>query len=685
MSAKRKHRETKIFRWLAWALLGAVLVYIVCAVALTGGHTFNEPFFNCGQVDEFSITTFRRDIEQEGGHQETSGTVVLDRGEFSYTLSVGKYSADWNYLCVRIDDLTRGSFGCEVTYENVEEDEVVESATETYTLSEGINQLSLPEQAFTRIRIRFFGEAGCSFTVGLMQLRENPPISKAAKMLLIAVLTIFCYIFLSGFIWRVFRKRGWLGRLHPYACIELLQEAYLVALRRAAEFRERVPGLYRYNRLLRTILFLFLFCSYIARRMPNRMFAVKSQYYILIFALVLGVIGILSVGKEPTKKNWNNPLVWGWLLTGVLICVSDFILMGSSSRIGGYAMLLGIGFFIFAWNNMEDRGEILEDFVRAIHVIFWILTAYCILFRPDNSSTRYSGFDSNPNVFAIILTVFWAVALGALEHAIRTHKRKRDLLFYMTEACVTFSFLWKTQAATELVAAALAGVVWLVRLCLYTPRNQIRKKLLTTVVVAFVLFLPVHAVLSLGLQYVPEKLGTTVASEEDLEIERVVLGTEVYAAEAESTLQDNRLIQKLTASSLAGALSGRNYIWKEYLRDLNLFGHGSNPYMYIQGTRHYSHNGVLGTAYYYGIFTAVPYVVMLAAAFVRMWRFGRKRLKYAAVPLYVCIPFLVEISAECVEIPFSSFPWIATYILMGCVFCDVEKRTRSPKRKTETS
>ncbi len=681
MRAKEKERENKIFQILAWALLGAVLTYIVCAVSLTGGHAINAPFYNCGEVDEISITSFRRDIEQEGGHQEASGTVVLDQGYFSYTLSVGRHSDGWNYLCVQIDDLTTDNLNCQVTYRDIADGEVRESVAETYTLTEGMNPLALPEQKFTQMGISFSGETGCSFSIGAVQLRENPPVSGTAKAVVIIMVTIFCYIFLSGMIWYFYRGSDQRGRFRPYVCIEILQEMYLVIFRWLVGVREKLPGLYRYRRFLRTALFLFFFCFCAGVHVAGN-FYVRYPYYIAIYILVLAAIGFFSIKREPEKKNWNNALVWGWLLTGVLMCVSDFAVQKVYYRFSGYAILLGIGFFIFIWNNMGNYGEILSDLARSCQVFLWIITVYCVLFRPDNGVTRYNGFAGNPNRFSIYLIVCWAFVFGALEHGIRTHTKEKKLLFYIIEACVIFSFVWKTQSITAIVAIALVALIWLVRMCCYTSKHKLKKRLICVLVAAGALLLPVHGVLSLGLQYVPEKLGTEIVYEDDAYIEKTFLGTEVYAAEADNWLQSSRLMQKLMASnSAAEFFSERTYIWKEYVRDLNLLGHEDRPLMYVADFRHFSHNGVLGMAYYYGIFTAIPYVVMLAAAFMRMWRFSRRRITYAAVPLFICISFLVETSVECVEQPFDVLLWLVMYILMGSVFCDAGHAKPAPSKK----
>ncbi len=673
MSEEIQGKNYKFYKILAWALLGLILTYIVCAMSLTGDHTADTPFYNEGDVSELSIYRFRRDVVQEKGYQEESGTVVLDQGNFNYTISLSGFSDAWNYLCVRIDDLSADSIIWEVTYDRIKNGEVVESATETYTLIEGMNALSLPDLKFDRLKINIYGEDGCSFSVGKIQFQENLPPVVSGRTIAAGVLTVLGYLILSLIVWIIYRRSDRKRRIPFYGAVEILQECYLAVAGRLAELQDRFHVNPKRRRIIRTCLFLGML-YYCMSVIFERNYIPAFRYKGLIVILFICAIAVFSIEDSPTKKNWNNPLVWGWLITAVMMCISDFVAYKDADYYPfiGYVLIIFIGFFIFVWNNMKDRGEILEDFARSVHILFWIALAYCVLFRPHDPALRYAGFTNNPNGLGVYTAIFWAVILGSLEYVIRTQGKRRILLLYIIEGCLAFSLAWKSQSATALIAIGLAAVIWLIRMIVFSFRNGRKRVLIGTLVCAVVLFLPLHIALSVSLLNVPEKLGTAIVYDDDVSIERVQIGTVAYASENESDswLKDNRLFGKITSSSVAEASSGRTYIYREYLRDLNWFGHNTWPDVFGADNPRNAHNEVLNQAYRYGIFTTIPYIVMVAAVLVRTWKYGRKKTRYAVLPFFVCLVSVVESLGDVVMTPFYWPTWFGLYLLMGCVFCE---------------
>ncbi|MCC8142323.1 MAG: hypothetical protein LIO56_07330 [Lachnospiraceae bacterium] len=673
MSTEKQGQNYKFYKFLAWALLGAILTYIVCAMTLTTDHTVDTPFYNAGDISEVSITQFRRDVEREQGYQDASGTIDLEQGEYYCWVTLTDYSKAWNYLCVRIDDLSSESIEWKVTYQKLKNDEVTDSVAETYELTEGMNVLSLPDQKFDRVRIDMYGENGTTFSVGEVEFRENPPIAVTGLTIAASILTGVCYLVLSGILLIVYRRSHHKRHIPFYGAIEILQEFYLAVAGRIAALQEKFRINPKRRRIIRTCLFLGMlyYCMIV---IFEKNYSPEFRFKGLIVLLFLCAIIVFSIEGKPKKKNWNNPLVWGWLAVAVMMCISDFVTQKGTDYYPffGYILLAFVGFFIFVWNNMKDRGEILEDFARAVHVLIWIALAYCILFRPHDPAVRYSGFTNNPNGLGVYTAIFFAVVIGSLEHAIRTNAKRRILFLYIIEGCLVFSLAWKSQSATALIAIILVGVIWLVRMIVYTIRNKKKKALVGILVCAVILFLPLHAALSFGLTHVSEALGTTVNYEDEIFVERKQIGTVAYAAdtESENVFTDNRLYQKATSSTLAEATSGRTYIYKEYLRDLNWFGHDTWPNVFGADNPRNAHNEILNQAYRYGIFTAIPYIVMLVAVLVRTWRYGSKKTIYAALPFYVCLAAIVESMGDVVMNPFQWPTWFGLYLLMGCVFSE---------------
>lgn len=94
----------------------------------------------------------------------------------------------------------------------------------------------------------------------------------------------------------------------------------------------------------------------------------------------------------------------------------------------------------------------------------------------------------------------------------------------------------------------------------------------------------------------------------------------------------------------------------------------SNMWNILWGHRRKPHNSILGIAYTYGVFAAVPYIIMLIATIERTFRYSRRNMKYSSVPFYVCLSLIMMSLSDNVEQPFVWLPWIGLYFMMGIVF-----------------
>ena len=191
---------------------------------------------------------------------------------------------------------------------------------------------------------------------------------------------------------------------------------------------------------------------------------------------------------------------------------------------------------------------------------------------------------------------------------------------------------------------------------------------MSIIICAVVLVIPVYLSLDWGVKHIPQSLGTSVNFEGEQPIARRQFGMVAYASDLKQKFDESRIGQKLGKASLSGILSGRDYYYRTYLRDMNLLGHKENPQMW--GKRRLPHNAVLGIAHRYGIFTSGPYILMLVMVIIRTFRYSKKETPYASVPFYVCLISIVMSMADNVEQPFVWLPWIGLYLMMGAVFDD---------------
>ncbi len=670
MITEHTDRENKTARFLAWLLIGIVIAFIVSACTMTGKFSIRAPFYDCGEVSDVSVSRFRRDRVEDTGYQEASGKVVLEKGSFSYTISVEGYKSEWQYLCVQIEDLTEKSLKWTVIYENTSDGKIKGSAARGYDLSEGINILELPEQSFNKLELQINGEDGCSFKIGSMQFRENLPVFSIGTIVQMTLLSFAVYAVISGILLLICRRLK--IKISLYFGIEILQELYLSIIKRLQRVFDKLPVIKKYRRPIRTLLF-FTICVISVYGTVTREYYTHYKYVVAILILLILAIAFLSLEGQASKRNWNNPLVWSWIILCALACISDFIIPKESEYsyfyLIGYVIVLFLGFFIFIWNNMKNPGELTEDLVRAIHLFFCVMTVYCLIFRPETEGERYTGFCHVSTIFAVYLGIIFAVIICSMEDEIRGKRRKGVLAFYIIEGCTAFAFCWKSQSATGLICIMLLALIWFIRMVIYTWRENIQRILVIVVTSTLILFSPVYGMITWDLITVPEALGTTTVYKNDTFTEKDPVGTVVYASDIGSEIEDSRLWRKITSGSLTTLLAGRNYFYECFIRDLNLFGHKTRPELWGNEDT-LAHNGILEVAHRYGIFTMVPYVLMLIFAIVRTLRYGKRKVKFATVPFFVVVSYAAMAMVENLERPFIWLSWIVMYMFMGSVFSE---------------
>lgn len=647
------------FKIYAIILTGLVFSLALTAMLISGKKSIN-PFYDVGAVSEVYDTYYRFDAQQEYGHQDASGRFVLDQGEYTLSLPALGYTDDWNYLCVWLEDLTVESVHWDITYEKADGSAV--SGIQPFELTEGCNQIPVEKNGFDLVRIRMMGENGTEFTVTNIQFRENPPVFAWDKAIGIfaVVFVVFCCIVFA--IYAFLKKLN--IRWNIYCWVDILQELYILVAQQMRKLTAFIPNESQIRNYARSGLFLLMFLYSVYVQNTGNYYS-RFKYHLFVYTVLILLTAVFAIGPKLEKKNWNHPLAWSWLILWAMVCISDFIIP-KYFRFTGYVMLLAVGFFIFIWNNMEKPAEMTEDFVRAVHWFFVIIVAFCLFCRPERGAYRYSGFTTNPSIFALYLGTCWAVVLGELDSRIQQGDKLKKMLPYIVEGCLVLSFCWKSQSAGPLLCVAVLSFLWLVKMVRRTRKKTIRKGLIAVVFSAAILLIPVHAGLTWGLGNLAQTTGTAITLEGETALLKRDTTLVVRAAETDSAAQVSRLEQKFSSASLSQILSGRDCYYRRYLRDMNLFGHKANPKMW--GHRRLPHNAVLGIAHRYGVFCAVPYVLMLTAVVIGTYRYGRKHMKYAGIPFYVCLSSIVMAMTDNVEQPFVWLPWIGLYIMLGCVF-----------------
>lgn len=657
---KKNIKRENVICYIAWILFGFIMSFISCSMLISGSSTIHR-FYDVGDVCEIRISIFRSEETQEGGHQEKNGRVVLDNGYFEYNVPIDGNKDRWNYLCIQLRD-TNG-IQWKINYDKQTNGEIIETEEYDFKLYSGMNLLDVPKNSFNVLRITATGERGSSFCIDSMQLRENKPVWSIQKAVLIFVLSFLLYAVVSSFLVIVWHKLG--IKIHFHRLIEAIQNLYIVfakQLRKIISFSSKDMTYIKHCRVV-VFVMMFLYGIWVETQDTYYM---DFSYHILIYLIFIIIMAVLSMSANMTKKKWSNILVYSWMLLWMMAYISD-LLIPKNFRFLSCIMVFGIGFFIFIWNNMQNPEELIRDFTCAIHIFFVFICIFCLLCRPETKGIQYSGISRNPSVFGLYMGTIWAVILGEIETKIKDGYCLKKLLPYIIELCLVLSFCWKAQSACPLLCMMGIGVIWFLKIVCFASK-EIKSTLAVTILCGIILLLPVYSGLSAGLKYIPKFTGISITYVGEEPIARKEYGMIVYAKDLKETIKNSRIGHKFSDTTISGIFSGRDYYYRTYLRDMNLFGHEENPEMW--GLPRLPHNAVLGIAHRYGIFAIIPYILMLAAVIVRTFRYSLRRGEYTPIPFYVCLSTIVMSMIDNVELPFLWLPWFGLYLLMGIVFDD---------------
>ena len=335
-----------------------------------------------------------------------------------------------------------------------------------------------------------------------------------------------------------------------------------------------------------------------------------------------------------------------------------------------------MGFFYFMWNNMKDREEILRNFRKALELWFWINVPYCYLFEPY-TGVRYLGASKNPNEWAMYLIFALAAFLSEVEleeESIRGKKLIKKIIYFSAIGMI-LDFILKTGSSSGLIPALLMiGYYVFKQMKDLTKKNngKILGRCGGYFLVGSMAVILMMGVNDIALKKVSFGLGITKEAQVAIEDENDLLGMVVNAAEESEMdfLKNNRVVQKvLNSASLEDFTTGRNLYWMGYLREMNLWGHENNPVMW--GKRRTAHNGLIAIIYRYGIFSAVPYLLMIGYYLLFAVKYKEKinqktKMQYFILSITGSVGILLFM--ENVEYPFHYINWYNLYLVMGIYF-----------------
>lgn len=664
----------KFYGKLVWVMTGFLFAVAVSLMLISG--TFHlDRFYDVGKVYDIPKSSIMETLNDTMSYDQIEQTWVVNSENAIKNFVLLDTKGGWNYIYISLSNLNEADLNVRFDFYDSNEMLLCQASS---TLLEGDNVLETPNSQFSRLDIVLENQAGVTFRIDKLQLREKAPIFSMERFVGYTIPLFVAFLLITGIVFRLFKNR--MSQFSWYAPVHGLQKLFIyvggygekLSLKYADEKKGLMrSGLFAFIFLLMQISFIFNFYN------------TNAGFRYLALMCVCALIGISFLCWEKTLHhlNWNNKFVLSWFSLWGLSVLSDIVVIKRYAYMG-YIMVFVIGFLFFMWGNMEHREWLIRDFVRGIQWTFLPNLLFCWFFRPYISGYRYMGSSYSPGVFALYVLFVWLAFLAELTFEYKKRGNFAKDCVYVAVLGICGSFLWKTQSISSLLPAALAVLIFSLKFWL--KRRECKWYRLPILFLTFVVGFMIN---SYCIYNIPRMLGTEIKFEKDFYLDTVTEHPFTLTVQAAEEGNENRILYKLkTSTSLETLTSGRTLYWKAYLRDMNLWGHRSKAY--LLGAYRMPHNGYIAIMYRYGIFAVIPYILMvlynLCYAVRYFWRhlYEDKKYSFFVLAVMLCCVFLLFV--ENLELPLGWLCWYGMYIIMG-VYFDDEKKVESMEAAEKVS
>ena len=642
--------------WIILILFG-MIVSASCTVMAVSGTWNLACFYDAGTVNELIVNNGIYEGTQENEIKLFEAPRIKDM--------------EYSWLYIRASGISNDGVNVRIGLWNSNREQKVQFEE---LLVNGANWIGIEGTECSKVSVQVEGKLGYSINVSNIQLRERRIEFPAVRTTAIFLLCFLIYIAISAIIFVALKNKK--KRNTGREAVDLLQGIFICVGSVGEYFYRRIGRKSMQRCRIAIICGLFFYMqviSFFSLYTSSRYF--KYHMYFCIVMMLL--LGMLCWEQKLKKKSWSNGLARYWFLLWSIAAVSDFI-VSKRFLFQGIIMIFVMGFFYFMISNQRDRMQILYDLRSALKIWMWVNLPLCILLSPYQSEIRYAGLSKNANIWAMYLVFVFAAFLSSLLDACG---RKRSLVKIVVDVCVLgiiLDMIVKTGSSCGLIPAMVCLVIFSVQGIKILARTKKRARTVAFLAMGMLIFtLSVYAGDSLLRSNLLKKEPLLVETSDAGEMQPVHLFSERVLAAESSTLTENRVFQKVFHSmSFAQFTSGRNYFWKAYLRETNLWGHEFAPKLWDKGVS--AHNGLLAILYRYGICSVLPYVLLIAGYVREVWRFRKYRPDmslYSMLLMFVSVA-LILLSMENLEFPFYYISWYCLYLPMGAFFGNGRKLTK---------
>ena len=648
--------EKRKLLWYLWGMTG-ILIAVMLSLMEAGQGWNIDDFLNQEQTQEFTGNELIYNDETISRLQDTDiYCVTADKAVLQ--INDLYLRNNWKYMALNMSGLNRETTYWSIVYSD--KDGTVVSK-QTVTLTDGDNMIEVScRQPYQSIKLVIKEQVGLRFQINTIQFRMNDVVIVPQAVRISFFFWLGLYIAVSGIIYLVCKSK-------IHIVIEVLQEGYClignyVGKGVARKMRRKNVGAIRTG-----LFFLTLTVGEIAGVNGWCSRVAEYKYVMFVMAASIFCLGLFCIERKLKVLNWNTITTVVWLLLWVFVCISD-IMQSKQYKFVGYIFLICVGFFFFAWNQMQNPQEIKWEMYRAFHINFVFVVLYCLLFRTKIKGGLYNGPFTTRAAFGIYAVTATGVFLVELYRKLVQNEKKKiwhiNIIWEIVSLTIAILFLYYSDTGSCKIAFVIQ--LFIFGCNVYKGRTKIHVRW-TVLVQDLILAGYISAVCAIGVNlavgYLPEKLGTEIIyKNETLEIKTDISALETLQAE------NPEYYDKIT---YAGYVNKRQ-IWKNYLQEINLFGHADT--LVFGQEKMSAYNGWIEMIYRYGLFILLPYLLLLISIFMRAWRKKGELL-------YFIVPYMIIMLSQNIEIPFIEPLWILCYLGMGEYFIDNIKPSLVQKSK----
>lgn len=648
-------------------LIGIIFSGIVTVMHLTGNINL-ECFYDVGELYDISNRNYRISGEH-WTYDFASEKIKTETENASHIFQVENSRKRWNYVYLEVSGLSQ-SIWWDVEF-------LDQNSQVLYMVSlpieNGCNVLQLQEGAVYAVRITV--RKPSSFVIERIQFRErlqNFKWKDAPKTFVVVMIFYFLTLLLLCGLAHYFQGLTDLS-VQKGQWIEAIQRVYIYLLDRGSEMFQGFSE--KGKALLRKLFFLAsIGIVYFTMNKGWNWILLTQRRQVALLGICLLFVAFLSWEHRNIIINWRNPLVYSWFILWLMVIISEFIVEKRIQNLGIF-MLVAVAPLYLAWNSMKQPEKLLKDFLTALRYSYWIGCIFCLFCRALVPGIRYTGIYKNPNIFAGYLVTVNIMFLTFLDENLEKEKVKsRTLIENMLGLASIWEFLYLTESITSLVSYILQWAVFIWKQFPNEKKGVYRKNLKKIIFIFIFCMFFVKVPAKWCLINVPKLLGTSVVFSG--EVSEAVTG-EMFlglTSHAETAGISERLLQKITSGEWDFLFTGRDEVWKIYIRQWNLFGH-EGYLKCVRETKMHAHNSLLQMMHYYGVFIAVPFVVLLyySLKYSIQMIFCKNHMKMELFFLLAVVNYIVEGLTEDVATPYFYISWLTYYIAVGGVFCQLKK------------